>query len=161
MFIETSRPSLSFRSVGVKRNLTFRSYGALAASTATVYKHCAPLELRTKRVSTSSGKGFSKMNTGVEVAIISAAASIIVAAVSWVVTARQKRADELRKLKMERYSELLVSISDLVVYGLNEKTQARYSSAFNTIALTAPQTVIKALFEFQDHTHVSNKERSP
>jgi len=53
------------------------------------------------------------MNTGVEVAIISAAASIIVAAVSWVVTARQKRADELRKLKMERYSELLASISKL------------------------------------------------
>jgi hypothetical protein len=101
------------------------------------------------------------MNTGVEVAIISAAASIIVAAVSWVVTARQKRADELRKLKMERYSELLASISDLVVYGLNEKTQARYSSAFNTIALTAPQTVIKALFEFQDHIHVSNQNPSP
>jgi hypothetical protein len=100
------------------------------------------------------------MNTGVEVAIISAAASIIVAAVSWVVTARQKRADELRKLKMERYSELLASISDLVVYELNEKTQARYSSAFNTIALTAPQPLIKALFEFQDHIHVSNKNRS-
>ena len=61
---------------------------------------------------------------------------------------------------MERYSELLASISDLVVYELNEKTQARYSSAFNTIALTAPLAVIKALSEFQDHTHVSNKNPS-
>src|SRR5437660_4462260 len=100
------------------------------------------------------------MNGSIQVAIITAAASIIVAAVSFILTTRQKRSDELRQRKMEHYRELLSSISDLAVKGLSDETQARYATASNTIALIASQKVIAALDEFQQEIAISNPKRS-
>jgi hypothetical protein len=100
------------------------------------------------------------MNTGLEIAIVSAAASIVVAAASLVWNARQRRAEELRQLKVSRYTELLTAISDLVVHGLNADTQARYSSTCNIVALTAPTSVIKALYDYEDEIHLRNLQRS-
>jgi hypothetical protein len=100
------------------------------------------------------------MNTSVVVAIVSAAASIIVAAASLVFNARQKRAEDLRQLKLSRYTELLTAISDLAVHGLNADTQARYSLACNVVALTAPTSVIKALYEYEDEINIHNNQRT-
>lgn len=61
---------------------------------------------------------------------------------------------------MEHYRELLTAISDLAVYGLNDKTNARYATAFNTISIIAPQRVVAALVEFQDEIKVSNQKKS-
>jgi len=100
------------------------------------------------------------MNTGLEVAIVSAAASIVVAAASLLWNARQKRSEELRQLKLARYTDLLTAISDLTVHGLNADTQARYSSACNIVSLTAPTSVIKALYDYEDEIHLRNTQRS-
>lgn len=107
------------------------------------------------------------MDAGVKVAIISAAAAvisasfgIIVVAVTHFLNVRQKRMDELRQRKLEHYKELLSAISNTAIHGLNEETGARYSSAINTIALTAPQSVIKALLEYHDEIKVTNPNRS-
>ena len=100
------------------------------------------------------------MNTGLVVAIVSAAASVIVAAVSLVFNARQSRAQELRELKLARYTELLTTISDLAVHGLTADTQAKYSSACNTISLTASPAVIRALYEYEEELNIHNPRRT-
>lgn len=66
----------------------------------------------------------------------------------------------MRQRKTEHYRELLSSISDLAVKGLNDETQARYATASNTIALIAPQQVIAALADFQGEIDISNPKRS-
>jgi hypothetical protein len=100
------------------------------------------------------------MDKGVQIAIISAAASIVVAALSFVFNTRQKRQDEIQQRKVKHYQELLSALSDLAVHGLNDDTNARYATAFNTIALIAPQRVIEALSEFQDEIKMSNQNKS-
>lgn len=100
------------------------------------------------------------VNTGVVVAIVSVAGSIVVAALTFVLNTRQKRADDLRQRKIERYQELLAAISDLAVRGTDEATNERYATAVNTIALTAPQRVIEALLAFQDQISMANRQPS-
>jgi hypothetical protein len=107
------------------------------------------------------------MDSGVKSAIVTAAAAIIAAsirivaaAVNHILTTRQKRNDELRQRKIEQYKALLAAISDLAVLGLNDETDTKYASAFNMIALTAPQSVINALLDFHDEIQVSNPNRS-
>ena len=97
------------------------------------------------------------MDTSVQVAIISAAASIIVASISYVISSRQKRRDELRQKKFEHYHKLLTAISNIAVHGLTEETGKEFASAMNTIALVAPQSVISALLDFQDEFKESNR----
>jgi hypothetical protein len=60
------------------------------------------------------------MDTTIQVALISAAASIIVAALAHVWTRRQQRADQLRERKLERYRDLLSAISDLADLGQDQ-----------------------------------------
>lgn len=107
------------------------------------------------------------MDSGVKIAVISAAAAVIsasvgviAATVSHILNVRQKRSDELRQRKLEHYKALLSGLSDLAVFGLNDETNAKYASAFNTIALTAPQSVIVALLDFHDEIKISNPNRS-
>jgi hypothetical protein len=63
------------------------------------------------------------MDASVQVAIISASASVIVVAVSFGLTKRAERLDTLQQRKLEHYRELLCSISDLAVDG-TDKDQA-------------------------------------
>jgi hypothetical protein len=100
------------------------------------------------------------MDKVVVVAIVSVAGSILVAALTFWLNAFQKRRDDLRQRKVERYQELLVAISDLAVRGTDEETNARYATAVNTIGLTAPQFVIEALLAFQDEISVANQRPS-
>lgn len=100
------------------------------------------------------------MDTVVVVAIVSVAGSIVVAALTFWLNTIQKRRDDLRQRKLERYQELLETISDLAVRGTDDETNARYATAFNTIGLTAPQFVIEALLAFQDQISVANQNQS-
>lgn len=100
------------------------------------------------------------MDKVVVVAIVSAAGSVVVAALTFWLNTIQKRRDDLRQRKVERYQELLEAISDLAVHGTDDKTNARYATAVNTIGLTAPQFVIEALLAFQDEISVANKNQS-
>ena len=88
------------------------------------------------------------MSPIVQVAIISASASIIVAAITFLLTKRAERKDALQLRKLKHYQELLCSISDLAVDDI-DKTEANksFAKAVNTIALVAPQFVIKAFDE--------------
>jgi len=102
------------------------------------------------------------MDTTVQVAVISASASIVVAVVSLVLNKRAERRDSLQQRKLEHYRELLCAISDLAVDGTdNAEANRRFARATNTIALVAPQSVIRALMAFHQEVKFSNPNRTP
>jgi hypothetical protein len=101
------------------------------------------------------------METSITVAIISAAASVIVAALSFALNKWAERKTSLQQRKIAHYQELLNALSDLAVDGTDkEKANQRFANAANTIALVAPQYVIEALMKFHDEVKFSNPNRS-
>lgn len=101
------------------------------------------------------------MNSTILVAIITASASIIVAAVSFFLTKREERKDTLQQRKLTHYKELLLAISDLAIDDVDkDDANLRFSRSVNTIALVAPQIVIDALLEFHAEIRHSNPNRT-
>lgn len=101
------------------------------------------------------------METSIIIAVISASASVIVAAVSYVLHQRAERRTSLQQRKIIHYQDLLNALSDLAVDGTDKnKANQRFASAANTIALVAPQYVIDALMEFHDEVKFSNPNKS-
>jgi hypothetical protein len=93
--------------------------------------------------------------------MVSAAGSVIVAAFTYQFTKRQQINAEWRSQKLNHYRELLASLSALAVDGIDKDVaNQRFSLAFNTIALVAPQPVINALVEFHDEVKFTNVNRS-
>ena len=101
------------------------------------------------------------MDTPILVAIISAAASLAVAAITFFLTKRKEREAEWQKQKLNHYKVLFSALSDLAVDGTDKHdANMRFALAANTIALVAPQYVIKALMAFHDEVKFSNKQKS-
>ena len=97
------------------------------------------------------------METGIIIAIISASASILVAALSFALNKWSERKNSIQQRKLAHYQELLYSISDLAVDGVDkDKANQRFANAANTIALVAPQYAIDALMAFHDEIKFSN-----
>src|SRR5262245_57415461 len=90
-----------------------------------------------------------EIDTQVLVATISPSASIVIAVGTYLLTKYRKRADEWRKQKLEHYSEILESISEIVGDDVTTAGQRRFTTASNTIGLVASQDVITCLNEFR------------
>jgi len=100
-------------------------------------------------------------DTNVLIAIISAATSIVIASLSYFLSKKREVEAEWRKQKLTQYRELLSSLSDCAIDGINhDEAQRRFSQAFNTIALVAPQRVIQVLLAFHDEIAFSNPNPS-
>lgn len=100
------------------------------------------------------------MDVPVLVAVISAAASIAVAAVTFFLTKRKEREAEWRKQKLEHYREFLEALSGTVGTDATREGQLRWAKSCNTIGLVASQSVLKALWQFQDAIAKSNPRPS-
>ncbi len=100
------------------------------------------------------------MDTPILVAIISAAASLVVAAVTFSLTKRKEREEEWRKHKLEHYREFLDALSGVVGSDATPEGQRRWARATNTIGLVASQHVLLALRRFQDAIAKSNPNHS-
>ena len=101
------------------------------------------------------------METSILIAIISASASIIVAALSFALNKWAERKNSLQERRVVHYQKLLDALSDLAVDGINkEKANQRFANAVNTIALVAPQYVIDALMAFHDEVKFTKTNRS-
>ena len=101
------------------------------------------------------------MNATIIVAVVSASASILAAALTFYLTKRHEFAVQLRKQKLNHYSVLFTSISDLAVEGTNkDNANKNFAIAANTIGLAAPQYVINALMAFHDEIKFSNPHKS-
>jgi hypothetical protein len=85
------------------------------------------------------------MNTSVIVAVISSAASVIAAALSFYLTKKKEREADWRKYKFEQYKEFLVSMSGSL--GSNSTSDGRmsFSSACNALHLIGSKGVLLAL----------------
>ncbi len=101
------------------------------------------------------------METTVQLVIVSAAASVIVAVITSALTKRAERRDDLHRRELKHYRELLSAISELAVDGTDKnKANVRFAHAANTIALVAPQPVINALMDFHEEVRISNTNRT-
>jgi hypothetical protein len=99
------------------------------------------------------------MDTPVTVAVISAAAAIVVPAVSFYLTKRKERQADWQRYKFEIYKELVQSFSGIVGTDSTPEGNQRFAAACNTLHLIASQAVIVALHDFQDEIRVSNVNR--
>lgn len=100
------------------------------------------------------------MDTPIVVAIITSAASLLVAAVTFFLTKRKERQAEWRKQKLEHYREFLDALSGVVGSDATSEGQRRWARATNTIGLVASQRVLMALRQFQDAIAKSNPSPS-
>ena len=100
------------------------------------------------------------MDTPIFVAVISAAASLAVAAITFFLTKRKEREAEWRKQKLEHYREFLDALSGTVGTDSTPEAQRRWARASNTIGLVASQRVLAALWQFQDSIARSNPNPS-
>ncbi|MGP8245301.1 MAG: hypothetical protein ACLQVN_12375 [Bryobacteraceae bacterium] len=99
------------------------------------------------------------MDTPVTVAVISAAAAIIVSAVSFYLTKWKERQADWQRSKFEIYKELVQSFSGIVGTDSTPEGNRRFAAASNTLHLIASQDVISALHDFQNEIRVSNANR--
>jgi hypothetical protein len=101
------------------------------------------------------------MDYPIVVAIISASASIVGAALTFFFTKRHELLVQWRGEKLNHYKVLFSALSDLAVDGTNkDDANKRFALAANTIALAAPQYVINALMAFHDEVKSSNPNRT-
>jgi len=101
------------------------------------------------------------METTVQVALITASATIIVAVITFYLNKRADRRDSIQQRKLKHYQELLDAISDLAIDDTDKnEANIRFARAVNTIALVAPKRVIDALMAFHDEVKFSNKNKT-
>jgi hypothetical protein len=100
------------------------------------------------------------METSVIIAIISAFASVLGAAVSVSFSMRKEREADWRKLKFEHYREFMAALSRIVGTDATPERHLRYAQACNTVQLVASAQVINALHNFRNEIAVSNPNRS-
>lgn len=82
------------------------------------------------------------MDTTILVAVISAAASLSVAAITFFLTKRKEREADCRKQELKRYRELLDALSGVVGSDATPEGRRRWARATNTIGLVASQQVL-------------------
>lgn len=101
------------------------------------------------------------MSDEIVVAIITASASLVIAAFTFYLTKRHELSVKWRDAKLNHYKVLFSALSDLAVDGTDkDDANKRFSLATNTISLAAPQYVIDALMAYHDEIKFSNPSRS-
>lgn len=101
------------------------------------------------------------MSSEVTVAVITIVGSLLVAAVSYHFSKRKQIEAEWRTEKLNHYKVLLASISDLAVDNEDIEAHRHFALPVNTLALVAPQYVVKAMLAFHDGVKISAENRSP
>jgi hypothetical protein len=96
------------------------------------------------------------METGVFVAIIAAATSLVGAALSFLFASRREREADWRKIKFEHYREFMNSLSSIVGPDATPDGNRSFAQACNTVQLVASKPVIELLHDFRDEIATSN-----
>ena len=94
-----------------------------------------------------------------ETALISAAAAVLVAALTVYLTKRKEREAEWRAKKLAYYEEFIAAVSGIVGKPPPE-AKIRFASAVNNMHLIGSQAVINALHELCDEVAESNPNPS-
>ena len=99
------------------------------------------------------------MDTPLTVAIISAAAAIVVPAISFYLTKSKERQADWQRYKFDLYKEFVQSLSGIVGTDSSPEGNRRFALACNTLHLIGSTGVLEALHHFQDEIRVSNPSR--
>jgi len=100
------------------------------------------------------------MPAEIATAIIAASGAILLAGASYWFTKKRERDAELRKEKLEHYKEFAASLSGVISGEFTAEGQRAFSRACNKLNLVAPQSVLRALQEFQTEIKFSNTAHS-
>jgi hypothetical protein len=117
----------------------------------------AALPLRPKRYSAVPRE--TNLETGVLTALISGAAAVLLAALTYMLTKRREQESAWRDLKLKHYQEYVTALSAVVGGRATIENRARYADAGNTLSLVAPPLVLRALYEFQDEISLRGEAR--
>ncbi|MFZ6672652.1 hypothetical protein [Undibacterium sp. Xuan67W] len=93
-------------------------------------------------------------------ALIAASGTIVLTVATYWFTKKREREAELRKEKLEHYKDFVASLSGIVSGEGTPESQRTFARACNKLNLVAPQTVVKALQDFQQEIKISNSSRS-
>lgn len=93
-------------------------------------------------------------------AVVSAVTALLVAAITSALTRRREREADWRRLKLERYQELVVALSGIVKERSTAEAQSRFADACNSLQLFAPEGVLSALRDFQTYNSHGNKNKN-
>jgi hypothetical protein len=100
------------------------------------------------------------METAILVAVISAAASIVGASLSFYFAKKKDQEADWRKIKFEHYREFMTALSNIVGSDSTPEGQRRFTHAGNTVQLIASKSVIVRLIEFREAIAISNRQRT-
>ena len=93
-------------------------------------------------------------------AIISAAAAVVVPAISFYLTKKKEREADWQKYKLEQYREFVAALSGIVGTDSTDEGNRCFALACNNLHRLAPKPVITALHEFRNEISVSNLNKS-
>jgi hypothetical protein len=100
------------------------------------------------------------MDTSLVSAVVAAATALVVAVVTNHLSRVREREADWRRLKLDRYRELVAALSGVVEGRSSAVSHRRYADAINELQLVAPANVLSALENFLAHTSYRNPERS-
>ncbi|MFC3678154.1 hypothetical protein [Ferrovibrio xuzhouensis] len=99
------------------------------------------------------------MDTAIIVAVISAAAALIVQAVSSFLTRSREREADWRKQRLEYYRRYFELLNKVVATKPTDIERKEYAIACSALYLVAPSDVMMAMKEFQDKRDHPRAER--
>ena len=100
------------------------------------------------------------MATDIFTSLIAPSGAIILAGATYWFTKKREREAELRKEKLEHYKDFVSSLSGIISGEWTAESQREFARACNKLNLVAPQSVIKALQDFQQEIKINNTNRS-
>ena len=93
-------------------------------------------------------------------AVVSAVTALLVAMLTAALTRRRERESDWRRLKFERYQELVLAMSGIVEGRSTPEAQRRFADVTNSLQLFAPERVLSSLREFQIYNVPGNNNKS-
>jgi hypothetical protein len=118
------------------------------------------VELIESKGEVMDGTVITALVSGAVASVVSGAVSLGVVELTYHRGKRRDHEADWRKLKLEQYKEYIAALSGTVHHPSEAAVQQRYSDAFNSMALVAPQKVLAAMYVFNDEISKKNQERS-
>jgi len=100
------------------------------------------------------------MAVSLVVAFISAVSALAAVGMTYYLTKQREQEIEWRKLKLEHYRAYFSALSGVVSSRSTAVNQLAYADATNNLQLVAPETVLLALYNYQDAIRYNNNNTS-
>ena len=100
------------------------------------------------------------MDANITVAMISATAGLVVAAVSYYLTKKKEREADWRKYKFEQYKEFVGSMNGVLGNSPTLEGRTHFASACNTLHLIGSLGVLNALHALVNEISSTNSDQS-